>query len=149
MGDGCILRQQTHMCNHICWKSNAQLAQLLTKSKTCFEIFHLERCKGLWYLHKRFTTNGSGQREYSRTETWNGNQSHEVYKELYRLYDIPCQKKEEGRKLRRLMTQIIMMITKKKKNRMKKIMIAVPKKRKIIKAMRFPKVAANNDQLHH
>lgn len=68
------------------------------RGKTCFEIFHLERCKGLWYLHKRFTTNGSGQREYSRTETWNRNQSHEVYKELYRLYDIPCQKKGRRKK---------------------------------------------------
>ena len=68
------------------------------RGKTCFEIFHLERCKGLWYLHKRFTTNGSGQREYSRTESWNRNQSHKVYKKLQRLHDIPCQKKGRRKK---------------------------------------------------
>ena len=65
---------------------------------------------------------------------------------MYRLYDIPCQKRKKSVEIDDAKN---MMITKKKKNRMKKIMIAALKKRKIIKAIRFPKLATNKDQLHH
>ena len=64
------------------------------RGKTCFEIYHLSRCKGLWNTAQVFKKDTvSGSRVFSHTEI-HRNQTHEVYIELQSLYGIPNKRKK-------------------------------------------------------
>ena len=64
------------------------------KGKSCFEIYHLEACKGLWYPDRVESIDKDGKKTI-KCEI-RVRQTHEMYKKLRALYEIPNNRK--GRK---------------------------------------------------
>ncbi len=63
--------------------------------KTCYEIFHLHVCRGLWNQVKMYKADEAGNRVLLGNP-WKRNQSHEVYHRLRDLYKIPNLRKKKA-----------------------------------------------------
>jgi hypothetical protein len=55
------------------------------KNKSCFEIFHHQRCKGLWHVKSNYEDHTDGSRIQTSRKLI-VNQKHELYKHLLSLY---------------------------------------------------------------